>query len=459
MSNASDYIIKNGVLTKYVGPGGDVIVPEGVTEIGEDAFAVVEQIGTYSFYTANRSLRSISLPEGLKTIGSNAFRDCLYLAKIVFPDTISEIGASAFQGTGLTDICLPKSLKKVGNEAFAALNMWQIIDDEVYSNEQRKSIPHRVKTEGMPKLGKLVFDNSYTTEEYCDNSIPIDFDMPEEIPSFPMLLSWTEIGAYMQKLLLCTVLQEPDRFRSADRIYLANAAKKAQKTLYPEICKRIDERGVTQMCALGMVDAENMDIVLGLFSNRPAERATLLEWAEKHITTENRTAVIEKHTDKQIEKQVKRNKAIDDTLSVYAKKKPAEIKKEWSIVDAEDGVSIAKYKGNDVNIVIPASIGKESVVAIGIDALRAAAGVGEKKNAYQKKIYKTKSIVIEEGIRHIESGAFKGCVYLTDAVLPVSIDRIAETAFEDCHKLTIHAPAGSYAEQYAKEHNIPFAAE
>ena len=131
MSNASDFIIKNGVLTKYVGPGGDVVVPEGVTEIGEDAFAVVEQIGTYSFYTANRSLRSISLPEGLKTIGSNAFRDCLYLAKIVFPDTISEIGASAFQGTGLTDIYLPKSLKKVGNEAFAFLNMWQIIDDEV----------------------------------------------------------------------------------------------------------------------------------------------------------------------------------------------------------------------------------------------------------------------------------------------------------------------------------------
>lgn len=59
MSNASDFIIKNGVLIKYVGPGGDVVVPEGVEEIGEEAFAVVEQIGTYSFYTANRSLRTV----------------------------------------------------------------------------------------------------------------------------------------------------------------------------------------------------------------------------------------------------------------------------------------------------------------------------------------------------------------------------------------------------------------
>lgn len=38
MSNASDFIIKNGVLTEYVGPGGDVTVPEGVKSIGTGAF-------------------------------------------------------------------------------------------------------------------------------------------------------------------------------------------------------------------------------------------------------------------------------------------------------------------------------------------------------------------------------------------------------------------------------------
>ena len=38
MSNANDFIIENGVLKKYVGPGGAVIVPEEVTEIGIKAF-------------------------------------------------------------------------------------------------------------------------------------------------------------------------------------------------------------------------------------------------------------------------------------------------------------------------------------------------------------------------------------------------------------------------------------
>ena len=38
LSKPSDFVIKHGVLEKYKGPGGDVVIPEGVTSIGEDAF-------------------------------------------------------------------------------------------------------------------------------------------------------------------------------------------------------------------------------------------------------------------------------------------------------------------------------------------------------------------------------------------------------------------------------------
>ena len=43
--------------------------------------------------------------------------------------------------------------------------------------------------------------------------------------------------------------------------------------------------------------------------------------------------------------------------------------------------------------------------------------------------------------------------------IPESVIEIGEGAFAGCGSLTIHAPAGSYAEQYAKENNIPFVAE
>lgn len=33
MSNASDFIIENGVLEKYIGDDMDVVIPDGVTDI------------------------------------------------------------------------------------------------------------------------------------------------------------------------------------------------------------------------------------------------------------------------------------------------------------------------------------------------------------------------------------------------------------------------------------------
>jgi len=41
-------------------------------------------------------------------------------------------------------------------------------------------------------------------------------------------------------------------------------------------------------------------------------------------------------------------------------------------------------------------------------------------------------------------------------VIPEGVKEIGNRAFDDCQKLTIYAPAGSKAEEYAKEKNIPF---
>ena len=61
MSNASDFIIKNGVLTKYVGSGGEVVIPEGVTEIGIKAFISAG-------YQISSTVTSIQLPHSVAAI-------------------------------------------------------------------------------------------------------------------------------------------------------------------------------------------------------------------------------------------------------------------------------------------------------------------------------------------------------------------------------------------------------
>ena len=82
----SDFRIKNGVLVKYVGNGGDVVIPDSVTAIGGKAF-----------YDCHR-LTSISIPDSVTSIGDGAFEGCRNLTIINIPDSVTHVGESAFRG-------------------------------------------------------------------------------------------------------------------------------------------------------------------------------------------------------------------------------------------------------------------------------------------------------------------------------------------------------------------------
>ena len=74
-----------------------------------------------------------------------------------------------------------------------------------------------------------------------------------------------------------------------------------------------------------------------------------------------------------------------------------------------------------------------------------------------------KKVIIPDGVKIIEESAFGGCTSLEEIHISASVTEIEGVnqsgAFTDCSKLTIYAPAGSYAEQYAKDNGIPFVAE
>ena len=68
-------------------------------------------------------------------------------------------------------------------------------------------------------------------------------------------------------------------------------------------------------------------------------------------------------------------------------------------------------------------------------------------------------MTISDGATLIGDGAFDSCPALQNVFIPSSVTAIGFGVFFGCPNITIHAPAGSYAETYAKENNIPFVAE
>lgn len=74
MSGNSDFVIQYGILEEYNGPGGDVVIPEGITGIGSRAFR------------GRDDLTGIIIPDGVTKIGSGAFDGCTSLRNIHIPE-------------------------------------------------------------------------------------------------------------------------------------------------------------------------------------------------------------------------------------------------------------------------------------------------------------------------------------------------------------------------------------
>jgi Flp pilus assembly protein TadD len=125
---AGDFEIKDGVLVKYHGLGGAVVIPAGVTAIGEGAFSMtsllntvsipdgVTRIGKEAFYMCY-GLSTVNIPDGVTSIGESAFAVCMSLTSIRIPDSVTSIGNLAFNASGLKTVSL--SVKTaLGNRSF-----------------------------------------------------------------------------------------------------------------------------------------------------------------------------------------------------------------------------------------------------------------------------------------------------------------------------------------------------
>ena len=111
-----------------------VIIPEGVTNIGDGAFTSGDVPMSYSeikfpktlksiereAFSNNDSVTEINLPDWLESIGTYAFETNTSLVKVSFGDGITELSNGVFyRNYRLKEIILPYGLKSIGDSVFA----------------------------------------------------------------------------------------------------------------------------------------------------------------------------------------------------------------------------------------------------------------------------------------------------------------------------------------------------
>ena len=85
-----------------------VVIPDGVTSIGNNAFQ----------YCYN--LTSVTIPDSVTSIGESAFSRCYNLTSVTIPDSVTSIGNNAFSGcSNLTSVTIPSSVTSIGGGAFS----------------------------------------------------------------------------------------------------------------------------------------------------------------------------------------------------------------------------------------------------------------------------------------------------------------------------------------------------
>lgn len=184
-----DFVIEGGVLKKYNGPGGDVVIPDGVTSIGDGAFFECT------------TLTSVFIPKGVTDIAPNSFIYCYSLTEIevesgnnkfisesgvlyskdmteliaypggkegtsfAIPESTTAIGSDAFAGCdNLINVTIPGNVIDIGGGAFSSCrNLSNVIisDGVPYISDNMFSYCRSLTTVSIPNSVNSIYYNAF----------------------------------------------------------------------------------------------------------------------------------------------------------------------------------------------------------------------------------------------------------------------------------------------------------
>ena len=130
--------VRNGRLSRYYGKKSELVIPDDITDIAEEAFR------------GNTHVTRLVLGHRVATIGPRAFQDCTNLLQVIFPTGLRQIGDQAFEGcTAMTALLLPRSVVSLGDSCFKGCT----------------ALRHVVLSASIEHIGRYAFSDCESLEE------------------------------------------------------------------------------------------------------------------------------------------------------------------------------------------------------------------------------------------------------------------------------------------------------
>ena len=436
-------------------------VPSSITAIGNYAFCHVKtlesvnfhnnitQIEMYAFKDC-QSLEEVILPNGIKNLSSHIFDECIDLNSVTLPNALEVIGSFAFHNCrSLESIDIPSTVTKIDNYAFEnCISLTEIV------------IPDSVTTmgyygvfRGCTSLRKAVLPSGISTigeDMFKNNTSLLSIVIPDNVTSIEngafsnctSLLKVT-IGAKVNSIYYNVTVATPEdhAFGGNKVVEVINKSKMSITQFFTTANNRVTSEEYSKLVENedglyiytsnssvdfvgGYVDNPYLVIPNGITRLRiralvGSENVVSIEIPSTVDSAESYTfsclCEIINHSNYNIGAYLK---SVDSNLYVISNKDDTKLSKinDFIIYDNEDLVSVVRYVGKDLEVVVPNNVND----------------IGENAFSYNRKI---KSIIIPSGVTKIKKYAFTNCSNLKNISLPSSIIEIGSSVFDGCYSL------------------------
>ena len=444
------YYYEGAVSFYYICPDVETVTIEnGVTSIGEDAFIwctslssvtipdSVTEIGNSAFQFCY-GLKNIKLPKHLKTIEYLTFEYCSSLKSVLLPEELKTIENNAFYGCGsLESIPFPAGLSKIEEYAFEGCHSLK----ELYIRENLTSIDRSafLHCSGLETIQVASGNKAYDSRENCNALIHTASNT-----IIKAAVTATFIPDGIEEIYSCafenckglTNLNIPDSVTQIGSSAFQSCSNLTSLTI-PSSVKYIRDNAFYSCSALTSIQVD---------SGNPV-----------YDSRNNCNAIIRTDTNRLL--LGCRNTTIMNSVEIIGEKAFWGCSELTSITIPSSVTEIDIWAFNGciglTSLNIPSSVTYISPTAFdgcsGLQSIKVAGGnpVYDSRNncnaliktATNGLIKACKNTVIPNNIKSIDSYAFENCYNFTNIVVPEGVSEIGGYAFSGCtHLKTIFLP-------------------